>query len=159
MLARLARGPRLARHPPVRAVCSGLQRTLSPAEMDQAIQEMNDEMSELFGSPPSGAAPSSSSDFGGGMPQAAHSPSPTNTTALPAAPPHVEDTISSSAPASAAEVSHARAALLGQIASCTSELEAAGGADVSRVTSLAACIGECAKAVAALDAVRRGSPA
>jgi hypothetical protein len=133
---------------------------LSPEEMDEAIDEMNREMEELFGIPPGSNAPEGplgsnhgmgSARPGGGSPHAN----------APSAPARPQPT-----PAIAFEphegVKAARAALLSQIDTCTAELSAGqstGGAAISsleRSTSLAACIGECARAVAALEGMGGG---
>ena len=123
---------------------SSAAKTMTPAEMDAAIKEINEEMESLFGSPVSSDSGSvSSSPFDpplastirSTIPQKAAAAQPQPST-LPRDDGHIDT----------------RAVLLDKITTCTSELGAT--ADVERSTSLAKCIAECARAVAALDGLQ-----
>ena len=119
---------------------SSAAKTMTPAEMEAAIKEINEEMESLFGSPVSSDSGSvSSSPFdppvASTIPQKAAAAQPQPST-LPRDDGHIDT----------------RAVLLDKITTCTSELGAT--ADVERSTSLAKCIAECARAVAALDGLQ-----
>ena len=109
---------------------------MTPAEMEAAIKEINEEMESLFGSPVSSDSGSvSTSPFdpplASTIPKKAAAAQPQPST-LPRDDGHIDT----------------RAVLLNKITTCTSELGTT--ADVERSTSLAKCIAECARAVAAL---------
>ena len=115
--------------------------SLSKEEMDQAIREMNDEMESLFGSPSGDAQPSMHNIHEPPVQDivAPRPPSPSTPPREPLRTSCNEEFVS------------AKDALIGRIGSCASELQSTTAGDVEGATRLAACIGECARAVAALD--------
>ena len=120
-----------------RGLSSSTTKQLSAEELDRAIREMNDEMEQLFGHAPSDVS---------------HSNAP------PLSDPALSGNARAAAPSRVYEPapaqSTARAALLSKIDACAAELGSTdddAAVDVDRDTRLAACIKECAKAVAALD--------
>ena len=145
----LALHPLLRSSPPPSLAFSTTNK-LSPEEMDRAIAEMNEEMSSLFGSPSGDVSSPPGGDVlgrrgisGGELHMQANPHRPTEDAAPLVA-------------GQSTDFASARAALLGRIASCAAELGNKGDntVDVERATRLATCIGECARAVAALDEVR-----
>ena len=125
-------------------------KKLSPEELDAAIREMNEEMESLFGAPAGDTPNTDSFEMGsssrGEVSEEAVLAALTKNTPPAAAPP-------AAAPREIpASVSGARAALLGKIDACASDMGAES--DVEHSTRLAACIHECARAIAALDTVK-----
>jgi len=120
--------------------------SLSPAELEKAIKEMNDEMEDLFGSPMSSSSPSPGSALRNGDDHASIPPTPT---------PRAPDEVSTAGTAEFA----AAVALRSIMQRCADELERSDGdghgikLDVERSTRIAACVGECARAIAALRAI------
>lgn len=124
-------------------------RSITRDAQQEAIDEMNAEMAELFGSPmgdPSPSLPGQSSM--GSM----HAPSPNPLHAhthqpvpTPCTPLHAPESLTITADA-----------LNGTIARCTTELQQDPSC-LSRSTQLASCIAECARALAALEVLQRPS--
>jgi hypothetical protein len=142
----------MLRHVPERGLHFGVRggrrllsaTRMSPEALDREIQEMNDEMAELFGSP---IGEASISD--GLPPQPQQPPLRAAPRSIPPPAPSIPPTTS------AAETSTARSALLAKILQTTAELKSTACTD--RSTKLAKCIAECARAVAALDALQPSS--
>ena len=108
--------------------------------MDRAIREMNAEMDELFGGPP-GDAIRESTPFDVGV--------------ISSSPSTLADTRTAcvvTEPAEPAELRDARAALVCRITTSATEMRSEA-VNADRATRLATCIAECARAVAALDAI------
>ena len=129
-----------------RGLSSSTTKQLSAEELDRAIREMNDEMEQLFGHAPSDVSHSNAPS------DVSHSNAP------PLSDPALSGGARAAAPSRVYEPapaqSTARAALLNKIDACAAELGSTdddAAVDVDRDTRLAACIKECAKAVAALD--------
>ena len=117
---------------------------LSAKQLEAAVNEMNQEMEDLFGSPMrSEGGPSSSSS---------NIVSSDRRSEIGAAPPDA-GLVSASRAAPVDEVSSAAAsALRDVIRRCTEELPAT--TDLDRSTRIATCVAECARAIAELERAR-----